>query len=531
MNQQPQSRCSPLRTARAWRKGMTVIVVLGVISITLALSYAMLRSQVTAVEIQSNLDRANSSRQAAYAGISAALRALHNNSWGGVDSSLSQDLSDHQWYEVSYETGDPTLTGSDPEFAEFPFRVTVHSIGYAEDPSQPEVRASYRVRVVVELVRKQLNSEPTAWSSLRSNKFTTYQWGGSGLPVEFPVRVEGPMYVQGALTLAYDYPIDPLSRTRYLDDLTRMKNAGEGDFRPLTGPIFTPFVKQLSATLTLLGTSQQITLQDIPTATSAPVTYPNMITSYQLYPGGKSYNMPNLQAIYGPTLSNLTLDSDPIANPLGVFLGQGCLTLADNVTVNGTILTWGVEPDIRIKGVNVALQAKTLPKLADSEVAYQLPAAIVKDDFHVYSGADCKVRGAVLAWDDFSFLLGDAGTKCDFQGRAVANRMNFLGRPTWDLSMLTWQNDLVAFNLQKDSSSGTSYFPKFLKSRRGMNYEPLLTVKPAAAEIVHYWHNFSQPLYVAHPDDPGLQWNLIDWADNPKTKVTVAEAVAALTNN
>jgi hypothetical protein len=65
---------------------MTVIVVLGVISITLALSYAMLRSQVTSVQIQSNLDRRNAARQAAYAGVSAALRAMHQSSWGGVDA-------------------------------------------------------------------------------------------------------------------------------------------------------------------------------------------------------------------------------------------------------------------------------------------------------------------------------------------------------------------------------------------------------------------------------------------------------------
>lgn len=511
------------------RRGMTVIVVLGVISITLALSYAMLRSKTTSVEIQSNLDRANSARQAAYAGVSAALRTLHNNSWGGVDSCLTQNLSDNHWYEVCYETGDPTLTPVDPDFAEFPFRVTVHSIGYAESPNQPDIRVSYRVRVVVELVRKQLSSEPTGWQNARN--FLTYHWGGSGMAVEFPVRVEGPMYAQGAITMSADYPADPSSRTQYLDDLAAMKNAGEGDFRPLTGPISTPFIKQTSSTLTLLGTSQQITMNDIASSTTAPVTYPNSQTTYQLYPGGKLYEMPNLHAMYGYTLSGVALEADPITNPLGIFLGQGCVVLADNVSVTGTILTWGTEPDIRIQGVNVSLTARALPMLEGSNTVYQLPAAIVRDDFHVYSGANCRVRGAVLAWDDFSFLRGDAGTKCDFQGRVVANRMNFLGRASWDLALLTWQTELLNFNLQKSLTGGTPYFPRYLQRRFGMDPDPLLTIKPDTAEVVHRWQNFSQPVYIAHPDDAGLQWNLIDWTDNPKTKVTVTEAVAALADS
>jgi hypothetical protein len=258
------------------------------------------------------------------------------------------------------------------------------------------------------------------------------------------------------------------------------------------------------------------------------VSYPNSQTTYQLYPGGKLYEMPNLHSIYGYTLSGVALDAYPISNPLGIFLGQGCVVLADNVSINGTILTWGTEPDIRIQGVNVSLQARTLPMLEGSNTVYQLPAAIVRDDFHVYSGTDCRVRGAVLVWDDFSFLRGDAGTKCDIQGRVVANRMNLLGRASWDLGLLTWQTELLSFNLQKSLGNGTPYFPRYLKNRFGMDPNPLLTIKPDAPEIVHRWQNFSQPVYVAHPDDAGLQWNLIDWADNPKTKVTVAEAVAAM---
>ena len=68
------------------RKGVTILIVLALISITLSVSYMMMRTQVTARQIQSNTSRKLSGRNAAQAGIAVALRKLHEPDWAGADS-------------------------------------------------------------------------------------------------------------------------------------------------------------------------------------------------------------------------------------------------------------------------------------------------------------------------------------------------------------------------------------------------------------------------------------------------------------
>lgn len=514
MTNHRQASKQPWLRRVAQRPGMTVIVVLGVISITLALSYAMLRAQVTSVEIQSNLERHNLARQAAYAGISAALRKMHSNSWEGIDSTLTQELATEQWFEISFSTGDASLTTASPEYSEYPFRVTIHSTGYAADPAQPDVRSTYQVQAVVELVRKKLQTPSSAWQLARN--FTAYQWSANGSMFEVPVRVEGPLWMQGPMAIGADYPIDASSRTQYYSDLTAMKNAGMGDYRPFSGPIATPFSKQTTATKTFLQTNQQITLVDIAASTSAPVTFPTTTAiSYQLYPGGKAYTLPVLQATYGSTLTGVTLAPDPVTNPLGIYLSSGTLYLGSNTSITGTIVTSGSEPDVRITGKNVILQANTLPGLVGSTVPYQLPVAIVKDDFLLQGDSSSTIRGVVVAWDEFTFERGHSALTCDMQGRAFSSKLYLYGRTAWDMPLLTWQSELLLFNAQAALLNGIKHFPDWIKAARGFDYKPLLTIKPNSTGIVDHWNNFTDPVYIAGDGDVGLRWNLIDWADNP----------------
>lgn len=496
-----------------YRHGMTVIVVLGVISITLALSYAMLRSQVTSVEIQSNLERRNLARQAAYAGISAALHQMHSPSWTGVDTQFSRDLATQQWFEVGFTTGDPALTSADPDYHEYPFRVTIESTGYAADPAHPDVRSSYRVRAVVQLVREKLTPAPSGWDLVRN--FTAYQWSGSAMYMEVPARVEGACWLQGPINIGSDYPIDATSRTQYYNDLLAMKNANRGDFRPFDGPMLTPFSKQTSTTRTFIQSGQGVTMIDVPITTTAPVNFPTNTSGYQLYPGGKQYPLPVLQSLYGNTIAQVTLAPDPIENPLGIYLSNGTLFVGSNTTVKGTIITTGTEPDIRITGQNVLLQAQALPPVEGATVPTQLPVAIVKDDFHVQSSSQSKVRGVVVAYDEFAFIRGDTDTRFDMQGRAICNKLYLYGRASWDLALLVWQTDLLTFNTQKLLAGGIRYFPEWMKQIRGMDPNPLLTIKPDSPEIVHHWHSLDGPIYTARADGAGLRWNLIDWTDNP----------------
>jgi hypothetical protein len=43
---------------------------------------------------------------------------------------------------------------------------------------------------------------------------------------------------------------------------------------------------------------------------------------------------------------------------------------------------------------------------------------------------------------------------------------------------------------------------------------PLITVKPDAEAVRYHWHNPQDPVYLAHPADDGLRWDLIEWNED-----------------
>lgn len=502
--------CRALLTSRP---GMTVIIVLGVISIAMALSYAMMRAQTTSIDIQSNLERKNLARQAAYAGISTALRKMHYSTWAGVETPLQDEVGREQWFEVSFSTGDKSLTPASPDYSEYPFRVTIDSTGYAADPARPAARSSYRVRAVAQLVRKKLQPPPGSWAPVKF--FTAYQWSGSASTFEFPVRLEGPLWLQGTINISTDYPSDSNSRSTYYADLLAMRDANIGDYRPLNGPIATPFSKQTGSNRSFMQ-SWGLTLYDVNLTTDAPASYPTSGQMYyQLYPGGKTYTLPSLQTVYGNTLTGVTLAPDPLENPLGIYLSAGTLLLNTDTKITGTIVTTGTEPDVRIIGKNVTLEAQTLPAVKGVTAKHQLPVAIVKDDFQLVGDAGCTIRGVVAAWDEFVFERGVSSASCDMKGRVVANKLHLHGRAPWDLTTSEYQAELANFNLQRSASGGIRYFPQWLKATRDFEPKPLLSIKANAPDIVDHWHTFGQPVYTYGNGDDGLRWNLLQWTDNP----------------
>src|SRR5262245_51475877 len=106
------------------RRGMSVLIVLGLLAITLAVSYAMMRTQSTNIQIHNNYQRRGDARQAAYAGLSMALRAMQQNNWAGVTSTLSRNVGEGTSCYVTYETGDAALLPGSASYAEWPYRVT-----------------------------------------------------------------------------------------------------------------------------------------------------------------------------------------------------------------------------------------------------------------------------------------------------------------------------------------------------------------------------------------------------------------------
>src|SRR5262245_24542794 len=74
-------------------RGIAVVMVLGLLAITIAVSYATLRGQGTTTQLARNNSRALDARAASRSGIAAAIRKMSENSWGGISSTLESGVT------------------------------------------------------------------------------------------------------------------------------------------------------------------------------------------------------------------------------------------------------------------------------------------------------------------------------------------------------------------------------------------------------------------------------------------------------
>ncbi|MDP7015382.1 MAG: hypothetical protein QGG36_06265, partial [Pirellulaceae bacterium] len=183
---------------------MAVLFVLGILSITLAVSYAMLHSQTIDIAIHRNVKRTADARHAALTGLSIALRKLHEPDWKGVESRVVGELYANARYEVSFVTGDENLSPEDPRFNEYPFRLTVTSVGVAVDPTDPTVHVSHTVKAVVQLIRRAYSEPASGWDEYK--KYGLYQWGPTAGQYQPPFQVAGDVFAAAPLQVCRQHP-------------------------------------------------------------------------------------------------------------------------------------------------------------------------------------------------------------------------------------------------------------------------------------------------------------------------------------
>ena len=197
----------------AQRRGMAVVLVMMIIALSLAVSYAMLRTQTMQLDLNNNSARQVDARHVAVTGISVAMQRMSGANWAGVNTPVTGQISPYESYVVTYATGDSSLTAGSASYNEYPFRVTLLSTGYAADPADPTRRATHRVRAVVQLVRRKLSTAPSGWSAAQT--FTVLQWGNDEARFDLTNRIEGPVQFQGPLQVCPTYPYNsrPFSGT------------------------------------------------------------------------------------------------------------------------------------------------------------------------------------------------------------------------------------------------------------------------------------------------------------------------------
>jgi hypothetical protein len=475
------------------------MLVLGVVAITVAMSYVLIRSQTASIAVQSNSESQSSARSAAMAGIHVALRRMHEKKWGGPGSSVEGWISDTQRYHVTYTAGDLALKTTHPKYADLPYRVTLVSTGHSSSKSTGAT-AMHRIRVVVRLVPRATWTLPSLLQE--ATQFTFFQTAVKTTSLELPFQIAGPSRFQGRLDLALAYPTTATSRQRYLDDLGLMVANNQPDYRLLSGAVSLPFGAQATGTLALLTSSLKLAVLDVPASTTTwNVTYPLGKWTYQLYTGGPIYEGVEVPV----TLDNVDLRPDPQKNPLGVFYtGANTLALGQNVSIHGSL----VARRVTISGANLNLRPVELAAPSPSGTV-RLPTLLC-ERLSVSTGVSGSIRGMVYSSQLIEYLKGSETTQLDIQGHVITPEFKVREREPWD--SINWTAAHARYLTQV--AIGDIHFPVYM-AKEGRNGKPLLTMRPDSAPVRYVWKETSNhPIYVPGATDDHYRWEVVRWVDN-----------------
>ncbi len=416
------------------RRGVAIIVVLAIVAIALASAYSLLRSQATVVQVQANTNQRSQARQAAVTGMLVAMQKMSATGWLGVGTTTTGALSNTDSYSVTYTAGDSTIPATDPNQ---PFRVTLVSTGTSANALQSGQQANYRIRAVMHLVAKQLATEPANWGSML--QYTLFQNHSGKLVLNSPCQIQGSLRVQGSVQLGADYNWSTTTQQRYLVDLVAMQLAHVADDRPLTGSITLPISSTDSTTLGLLQTQLGLTLTNSSTTPSNAIPLPQSLASYQIYQGGPTYNV----GAVASTLSNVSLAPDPVNNPLGIFFNSSDITLGNNVSMTGTLVSGGT---VNLTGSGINLLPCSMPSLAGSSTPIRLPTIVARNSLHAASGVGASITGVVITNGSVTVDQGSQNNSLAMLGHVIAGGdFTIRGRTEWRIEPLEHFVQFVPF--------------------------------------------------------------------------------------
>ena len=495
---------------------MALILILGMLAITIAVSYALMRSQVQTTLLQNNAQTNSLARQAAEAGLNQAIRKLTTDSWGGVGTTFTGNVDSQSSYSVTYTAGDASLLPSDPNYAEYPFRVTITSTGTALNSADNTLPTTYTMSAVLQLVRRALNTSatPSLWNTM--NGFTCYQWNSSAtvwnVNIDAPVQFQGPTSFMGKVlfqTLSVDStdPSSP-SRTDFIKDLKRKFTDTGVDYRHFTGDVTLVSARQDSSANDI--TSLGVGINNTAALASIPVNYTNAPSTYQLYAGGPSYKVGNLLSDYGSTPTAQTIGTNVTTNPLGIYNAGGSINLKTGTKFSGVIFSDGSSDEFRLDGTGIDVSSPNLPALSGSSTVYQLPTLMVKNNLVVKNNSNSTVKGLVMNWTNFVVDSGTQNTSFNLQGRLFTEDLDISARTEWTAVInLNWTLQRTLFLLQ----NSVKYYPDWM-DLSAFDLQPLPRIKfQPPSNVTYHWPDWSQPIYTKGAGDAFLRWDIVSWKD------------------
>jgi hypothetical protein len=250
-------------------------------------------------------------------------------------------------------------------------------------------------------------------------------------------------------------------------------------------------------------------LISIPTQNVAENVLPNWAVSsgtysYRLYPGGKQYTAQTVAS----TLSNVTLGPDPITNPAGVFQVNGGVTLNNNVSIQGTLLTSG-SSTVDVRGQNVNLTPFNLPAVVGGTLPVRLPTIVAADDLRIREGSNATITGLVYVADELRVDSGTQSSPFSLTGRLITRRFEVEGRTEY--AALNWDGLLSAL---LRALLGL-LFPDWLYQEENLDPTPRIRFLSEGSTPVasYHWSPTAPTIYVPDPADTGLRWDLVSWSD------------------
>ncbi len=438
-------------TGNHCRRGLSLVVVMIAISMSMALTYAALSSQARGVQVRQNVNRKEMARQAAESGAAIALNQLQSNSWSGVATPLSGTLSSDKLgsttYEVTFVTidgqtspaaypagkGQTSLSGSWEFFdssssglstssadtaaiaTRQAFQLLLRSTGKWQSATDVLDFVTETIEVGVELQPRVLGRTilapdiVQASDVLASNDgYDTIQnyalfasAGSNGSPsltLQPGQRIDGPSWLTDGVSVFSGPKWSNSVQDEFLQSTGTLYSQTSGGTTTLSHPH--PFGGPIS-TVSGFSSSEvtDLTKLNVPRVTaSGSLTTPSISFSswktYQLYQGGFNYSA---ETVSSSTLDNTVLRPS-LGNPLGVFYREGNLTIDDNTVVQGTLVCSG---KITFTGNNVLVASINWRDssggvvVATSNLFPRLPA-IVANSIQLNSGTRASIEGAVL---------------------------------------------------------------------------------------------------------------------------------------
>lgn len=486
------------------RRGISVVVVLTLIAMTLAMSYALTRVEFYTANLQQNTNRNVLARQAAMVGLTVAIRKMERSTWAGTGTTLSGSLNSNDSYSVTYTVGDSSLNSASSSYWEYPYRVTLLSTGVSVDPNHSNSRATHKVQAVVRLIPRQLASGPTDLATVAN--YTWYQSSNDTFQFQVPLHVQGKVRVQGTVTLGNDYQWANNSSNRYLDDLDLMRQAGLPDYRPFSGPLEISFNQNNGIMQSWLTSTLGVSLiNNTATGMTSQWVFPSALNTYRLYTGGPQYTVPT-----APSTISGTLQADPVTNPLGLFYNAGNVTFANNSTLKGTLISGGT---VDVSGANTTYAPVDLMPLQGSTNKFRLPTVLANSDFLVNGGSQ-TIDGLIVSFYRLNFKMCSQSKVLTMQGNLVAPKFIVAGRNEFNQSSFWWSLAYSGFMSQLNNPPATriAYFPLYLNGF-GLLMAPNVTFSLPSTTPTYVWPTDGVTIFVANASDGGLRWELISWQD------------------